>query len=82
MRLGIETEFFLAPHQHSGLAASRLEDFVRILARNHNKEVWSQRPRMHHSMRLPNEPDDYTTWSMVQENTVATAEELCELFRS
>ena len=77
LRLGIETEFLLSARRHPHQAVS-LSGFVQILANNHNKEVWSQYPQMHHSLRQPEDPDDYKKWSMVYENSNATSREPCK----
>lgn len=77
MRLGIETEFLLSARQRSHQAVD-LTRFVQILANNHNKEVWSQYPQMHHSLCQPEDPIDYKEWSMVYESSNATGREPCK----
>ncbi|KAF7506659.1 hypothetical protein GJ744_011488 [Endocarpon pusillum] len=74
IRLGIETEFLLSARQRSHQAVG-LSRFVQILANNHNKEVSSQYPQMHHSLCHPKNPIDYKEWSMVYETSNATGRE-------
>ena len=83
IRLGIETEFLLAARRPAEQGASDLRQFARKLADNHDRKVRSEYPRMHQSLRLPKDRDDYKKWSMVYENSNATSGEPCKpiLFR-
>lgn len=80
MRLGIETEFLLAA-RHGDLATD-LNEFVRVLAANHNAKVGSRHRRMRRFLRDPEEEDDYKLWSMAYEQTNATGKSPCKPFPS
>lgn len=69
MRVGIETEFVLTARSSDHVADSR-EDFVAMLASNHNREVDSTNPRMHHSLVEHYLKQDYAMWNMVTEPTI------------
>ncbi len=66
MRLGIESEFFLAAlaSEHN---AAQLGSFVNILASNHNRAVGHEHPRMHHTLTAPYAIHDYSKWTMAEE---------------
>ena len=69
MRLGIESEFYLAALDPKNNAAT-IEGFVEQLASNHNKVVGDKYCQMHHILDHHDMSHDYTKWNMVTEPTM------------
>lgn len=76
MRLGIETEFYLAAYNWE-LVADELNKFVKLLALEYNRQANLQH-RMHDNLRIPGESDDYSKWSMVREGSIAGPRSPCK----
>lgn len=83
IKLGIETEFFLA--------AKKLEDFdisiggfAKKLAANHNQAVRRPHPQMRPTMRPSYEQGDYARWCLATDGTVSfdTRRSPCKSFPS
>ena len=76
IRIGIESEFELAPRIEDGKRAM-LPDFVTALANKHNKMVPSRHPRMQNFVRRKQDYSQYTKWCMVEEPSITVAGRPC-----
>ncbi len=78
IKIGIESEFYL---EARGVAntGDTLEEFIDILAANHNRELPAH-PQMRRTLR-PYEYDGnyYGKWCLVKESTIGTVHEPCKL---
>lgn len=77
LRLGIETEFYLAAY-NSALVKSNGEAFASGLAADFNTCVGPEHPRMYKFLRRPEDLDDYTQWSMVYDGSIWTQKSPCK----
>ncbi|KAF7505495.1 hypothetical protein GJ744_000742 [Endocarpon pusillum] len=73
MRLGIESEFFLAAlsSEHD---AAQPGSFVNILASNYNRAVGYKHPRMHRTLAQPYSAHNYSKWTMADEPSLDSRE--------
>ena len=76
IRIGIESEFELAPRYEDGERAM-LSDFVTALANNHNKLVPGRHPRMQNFIKKQSDSSQYVKWCMVEEPTISVAGRPC-----
>ncbi|KAF7508083.1 hypothetical protein GJ744_009665 [Endocarpon pusillum] len=70
IKLGIETEFFLAAKKLEDFDIS-VEGFAETLAANHNQAVRPPHPQMRPTMRPPYEQGDYARWCLATDSTVS-----------
>lgn len=77
VKIGIETEFYLAPRSHHCIAAE-LREFVFRLAQLHNTTVLHHYPKMRTSLQPYEDEGSYGTWCLGQDETIVKPNPLCQ----
>jgi hypothetical protein len=71
MKLGIETEFYLAAHNPIHNRGS-LPDFVTVLAENYNKQIPVHHPRMLETIRPYRYTGPYDKWCLLKDESLGS----------
>ena len=77
IKLGVETEFYLAARNRSN-SRDHVRDFADILAINYNAQVDRRHPRMWGMRKAQKEPENYTVWSVLLDNSILATASPCK----